>query len=106
MLSATANSVNGVPIRLTKERWKHIINSHPEISQEDLKEILNSLSKPDMVLKGDLDELLAVKKKSDSRAWIVIPYKEIDQNDGFVLTAYLTTDASWLLKKEVLWNKE
>lgn len=106
MLLATVNSVNNIPIRLTQERWEHILNSHPEISKGDLKEVLETITKPDMVLKGDLDELLAVKKKPGNKIWIVVPYKEIDKADGFILTAYITTDSSWLLKKEVLWNKE
>lgn len=106
MLLATVRSVNNIPKRLTKERWDHIINSHPEISQGNLEDILKTISKPDMILKGDLDELLAVKKKLGSKVWFVVPYKELDNSDGFVLTAYLTTDSSWLLKKEIIWNKE
>lgn len=105
MLLATVNSINGVPIRFTKERWEHIRNSHPEILEENLKDILNAISSPDMVLRGDLDELLAVKNVS-RKTWIVVPYKEVDPKDGFILTAYLTTSINWLFKKEIIWNKD
>lgn len=104
MLLAVVKSVNKVLVRLTKERWEHIKNSHPEISE--FKDVLEVISNPDMLLKGDLDELLAVKKSLGTSVWFVVPYKEVDKNDGFILTAYLTTDISWLLKKEIIWNKD
>jgi hypothetical protein len=28
----TAYSVNGVPVRLTDERWTHIVNAHDEMA--------------------------------------------------------------------------
>jgi len=31
MILGIADSVNGVPIRLTDERWEHILDSHPEL---------------------------------------------------------------------------
>ena len=106
MLLATVKSVNNASIRLTKERWEHIKNSHPEIAHEDLENVLNAVSKPDVILKGDLDELLAVKREAGGKLWFVVPYKEIDSNDGFILTAYVTTDAGWLFKKKVIWSKD
>jgi hypothetical protein len=61
MVLAYTISKNGVKIRLTKERWVHILTSHLEFSGDDLKFILQVISRPDMILKGDKDELLAVK---------------------------------------------
>jgi len=57
-----------------------------------------------MILEGDADELLAVKK-TRKKMWFVVVYKEINQKDGFILTAYITTDEKWLFKRKVLWNK-
>lgn len=34
MADAIAISVNGVPIRLTEERWGHIKEIHPEMTEE------------------------------------------------------------------------
>ena|SRR3989344_6145090 len=99
-------SKNKVKIRLTEERWKHIVNSHLELSAKDFSKIVNTIKHPDIVLKGDMGELLAVRKKSGSRQYYVVPYKELDGKDGFILTAYLTTDLRWLLQKEVIWNKK
>lgn len=106
MLLVSVKSINGVPIRLTKERWEHIKNSHPELDKKDMQDVLGIISKPDMVLKGDLDEVLAVQKIQGSKVWFVVPYKEIDAKDGFILTAYLTSDIGWLFKKEIVWSKE
>lgn len=106
MILSTAHSVNGVPIRLTKERWEHIITSHLEIKPNNYKKVLNIVKNPDAILKGDFEELLAVRKRSSKNPWIVVVYKEISQEDGFVITAYLTTDSRWLFQREIIWSKE
>jgi len=102
----TVLSKNGISIRLTQERWSHIITSHLEIKSQDLKTIISVVENPEFILKGDLDELLAIKKKAGSKSWFVIPYKEIGESDGFILTAYLTTDIRWLFQRKVIWSKE
>jgi len=66
---------------------------------------LGVVEKPDMVLLGDCDELLAVSKISRRKQWLVVVYKE-DKNDGFVITAYVTSDIKWLLKRKVKWIKK
>lgn len=105
MILTTATSKNGVLIRLTEERWQHIINTHPEINPKDFLIVMNVIENPDAILQGDVGELLAIKKHG-TKAWIVVPYKEIGNKDGFVLTAYQTTDSRWLFQREILWNKE
>lgn len=106
MILGIVISKNRVPIRLTDERWKHIATSHLEISLKDTKLILNTVENPDVILKGDTEELLAVQKRSGKKIWLVVAYREISQKDGFILTAYLTTDSSWLFQREIIWNKE
>jgi hypothetical protein len=105
MLLGTALSKNGVPIRLTSERLEHIISSHKEISEEDYPSILDVVEKPDVILKGDIDELLAVKKKPRTKYFYVVIYKEIPNLDGFVITAYITSQIKWLFKRKIIWNK-
>ena len=105
MLLVKVISKNNVTIRLTPERWQHIITSHLEIDSEDYKSVMCTIEDPDIIFKGDQGELLAVKR-TGTKIWIVVPYREIDKEDGFVLTAYLTTDSSWLFRKEIIWNKE
>lgn len=106
MVLATVLSRNGVPIRLTDERWHHVVITHLEINTDDFPKIINVVAKPDLILKGNKGELLAVKKISRKRVWTVVPYKEVSQEDGFVLSAYFTSDLFWLLKKEIIWSKE
>lgn len=106
MILATAFSKNGVPIRLTSERWQHIVLTHLEIDPDDFQKIIKIITNPDLILKGNKGELIAVKKMPRKKAWIVVPYKEVSQEDGFVLTTYFTSDLFWLLKKEIIWSKE
>lgn len=105
MIDSTTKSVNKILIRLTNERWKHITYSHKEINFTNFKNVLGVVEKPDMVLVGDSDELLAVSKISRRKQWFVVVYKE-GKDDGFVITAYVTSDIKWLLKRKVKWIKK
>lgn len=106
MSLGTAVSKNGVTIRLTDERWLHIITSHKEIDPLDFERVLNAIENPDIVFSGDTGELLAVKKIPGSSKWFVVVYKERSKTDGFVLTTYMTTDYRWLFKRRVIWSKK
>ncbi len=99
---ASIVSINSIPVRLTDERWEHIVLLHPNLSQKQGR-ILATVQNPDSVLKGSAGELLALSKVS-KRRYIVVIYKET-QNDGFIITAYETTDTKWLFKKKSIWNK-
>lgn len=46
-----AYSVNGVPIRLTYERWYHIIESHDDLAGY-FYDVLETIEKPDLVVRG------------------------------------------------------
>jgi len=46
MILDIADSVNGVPIRLTDERWEHIVDSHPDMSSL-LDAVLDAVRNPD-----------------------------------------------------------
>lgn len=105
MILGTTRSKNGVTIRLTDERWLHITYSHKEIDATLFPIILQSIKSPDIILRGDQGELLAVRKQPRKKNWIVVVYRESDTKDGFVLTAYVTTDFRWLLKRKIVWNK-
>ena len=47
MFPKTAIAVSGKRIRLTKERWNHIRERHPEVADK-LSEILETIADPDM----------------------------------------------------------
>lgn len=99
-----AFSVNGVPIRLTEERLRHILNNHPEL-KDGKERILKTISNPDLVQRGDIGSLLAIKKFDKTPVtedkYLVVAYKEVTNLDGFVLTAYYT---SYLRKRIILWK--
>jgi len=97
-------SVNGVPVRLTEERWKHITSRHPEMVGQHAC-VLATLAEPDLVQLGDRGELLAVRWWEGSSLGdkhLVVVYREIGVDDGFVLTAYFTNRPS--PSRDIVWT--
>ncbi len=45
-------SKNHVPLRLTIERWDHIMKRHPEMDGEKEK-VLDTITDPDLIQQGD-----------------------------------------------------
>jgi len=96
-------SINGVNIRLTFERWYHISEGHPELTGTSF-EILEIINQPDTVVKGLSGEYLAIRKIN--KKYLVSVYREINKKDGFVITAFYTSDLKSLLKKrKIIWQK-
>ena len=96
---------NGVPVRLTEERWQHIVYRHPEMDGQREKG-LETLSGPDMVQRGDFGALLAVKFYSEtpmSEKFLVVVYREVSVEDGFILTSYLARRPS--ARREMVWRR-
>ncbi len=93
-------SVNNIPIRLTDERWAHITEEHCELAGLRL-EVLETVAKPDRVLAGGEGELLAVRELSPGKHLVAI-YRELAQ-DGFIITAFLTSKTKTLEKRKLLW---
>jgi hypothetical protein len=94
-----AYSVNGVPIRLTDERWNHIVKARDDLIdyQEDC---LRVIEKPDLVLAGHGGSLKAVKGYGRNR-YLVVLYREVSSEDGFVITAYF---ARKIQRRKVVWR--
>ena len=53
-------SINGVPIRLTHERWYHIIENHDDLASY-FYEALDTIENPDFVLRGNQGTLKATR---------------------------------------------
>ncbi len=99
------NSKNGVPIRLTQERWGHIARRHPEMENQREK-VLETLNTPDIIQQGDLDTQIAVKLYAETplaEKYLIVVYRETSEADGFVLTAYFTNTPSD--RRKVLWRR-
>ncbi len=105
MMDTTVYSRNDVPIRLTQERWKHIVRRHPEMDNQRQR-VLETVGEPDMVQQGDFGELLAIRFYSETpltSKHLVVAYKEGGASDGFVLTAYLARRPS--ARRKTLWKR-
>ncbi len=98
-----AISINGANIRLTFERWYHISESHRELAGLAF-EVLEIINHPDMIVKGLTGELLALRKIN--KKYLVSIYREINKKDGFIITAFFTSDLESLLKKrKIIWQR-
>ena len=78
---------------------------HPEIS--DLKErVLETVEAPDILQEGDVGALLAIRfypQTPLTSKYLVVAYREVAEEDGFILTAYLTNRPS--ARRRVLWKR-
>jgi hypothetical protein len=99
-LDSIAKSVTGVRIRLTDERWAHITEEHCELAGLRL-EILETIARPQRVLAGTGGECLALRE-TEAGKWLVAVYRELD-DDGFVITAFLTRRQGALQRRKQLW---
>src|SRR4030042_3348293 len=98
-------SVSNVPIRLSDERWNHIVENHNDIAGY-YYDVLEAVASPTWILEGDEDELWAVKLISKGKAFLVI-YKEFkDQHDGFIISAFIQATIKKLLKRRILWQQQ
>lgn len=94
---------NGLTIRLTEERWQHITAGHPELLNLQ-SETLQAIENPDKILEGNNGELLAVKLLGDNK-YLVTIYKEEEEEDRFIITAYLTKRINSLNKRKEVWSR-
>jgi hypothetical protein len=93
-------SKNGVPIRLTDERWVHITEEHGELA--DMRaEIVDTVANPTWIFAGRQGEQLAVRE-IESGKYLVVVYRE-SPNDGFLITAFLTRRLHTLQRRRQLW---
>ena len=100
-MTLTATSRSGVPIRLTAERWTHIVEEHCELAGLR-EEALQAIEEPERVLSGGAGELLAVRSVEIGKALVVV-YHEVSKADGFVITAFLTRRLAQLDRRTQVW---
>lgn len=102
---AIEHSRSGVPIRLTDERWRHIVARHPELDNQR-ERILETIADPDAIYEGDTSETLAIRfyaRTPLTSKHLVVAYREMNAADGFVVTAYLTRRPS--AQRVVIWKR-
>jgi len=96
-----AYSVNGIPIRLTYERWYHITENHDDLASH-FHDVLETVENPDLVARGNKGSLKAARNLG-RRRWLVIVYKEVSKRDGFIITAYFLDRKP---KGEIIWRRQ
>lgn len=98
-----AKSINNIPIRLTNERWIHIVENHDDLAGY-FDDVLLTVESPDYVIKGYQEALIALKQKEEGK-FLAVVYKEIGRSDGFIITAYLTSKIT-LEREVILWQRQ
>ncbi len=89
------NSINKVPIRLTHERWNHIVENHIEMAGYYYD-----------VLEGDYGKLLAIKPIAENKYIIVIYRENKAINDGFIITAFISSKIKKVLRRKIIWQQK
>lgn len=83
----TVDSIRGVPIRLTEERWEHITSSKPYM-EAYYERVLEAIERPTTILRGYAGTQVAVLPLGKQR-YLHVVYREISQDDGFIITAFV-----------------
>ncbi len=97
----SANSINGVPIRLTEERWEHIVSNKPYMYSYD-DAILKAIEQPTVILGGYAGSQIAVLALGRAK-YLHVVYKEVSSNDGFVITAYIGLKYN---RDQIIWPRK
>lgn len=95
-----AYSVNGVPIRLTEERWEHIVSNKPYM-ESYYERLLDAIEKPTCVLRGYAGSLVAILSVGRQR-YLHVVYKEVSREDGFIITAFIAQKYN---RKLIVWSQ-
>ena len=94
----------GRPIRLTAERWRHILE-HPEMVEQRFR-LAETLADPEVVIATEKDSVVhAYHRLYEStpvtRKYMVVAVKILGE-DAFILTAYFTSQVK---KGSTIWLK-
>ena len=87
-------------IRLTEERWAHIMEEHGELRGMQAM-VLGTVASPERILLGGAEEYLAMREVEPGK-WLVVVYRE-GAEDGFIITAFLTRKRRQLDRRIQRW---
>lgn len=91
-------SIRNIPIRLTAERWYHIVENHDDVAGH-YDDVLETIENPDLVLRGYKGALIAIRGAGRGRYFCVV-HRELNEDDGFVISAFFTTEIN---KRQIIW---
>ena len=78
---------------------------HPELDGQR-EAVLETVAEPECILQGDYGEILAARFYRGTLLgdkYLVVAYREVNDTDGFILTAYYTRRLS--TQRETLWKR-
>jgi hypothetical protein len=93
-------SINGVLIRLTLERWFHIVENHDEVAGY-YDAVLDTVTNPELIVPGHRGSLTAIRSYG-RRRYLYVIYREVTSEDGFIITAYFSSKVN---RKKALWKR-
>ena len=93
-------SKGGVSLRLTDERWTHIVEEHSEMAGLRL-DVLETVADPSVILEGNYGAFMAIREIAGGK-YLVVIYKETS-DDGFVITAFMTRRQRFLASRKRIW---
>jgi hypothetical protein len=70
------------------------------------QQVIETVAEPDMVQQGDVGELLAIRFYATTPLTsqsLVVAYREISSEDGFIVTAYLASRPS--TRRATIWKR-
>ncbi len=97
----SADSINGVPIRLTEERWEHIVSNKPYM-EAYYEKVLDTIERPTWVLRGYAGTLVAVLTLGRQQ-YLHVVYREVSRKDGFIITAFIARKVN---RETTIWPKK
>ena len=95
-----------IPIRITDERWIHVVESHDYMAG-NLDLVVETVENPDYIVAGRKGEVIALRHyetTSISEKSVVAVYRELT-DDGFLITAFMTSQPETILRRDILWRK-
>ena len=101
MILETVYSLNDIPVRLTEERWRHIVDAHPYMTRY-YEQMLDAVDDPEYIILGHKGSLIAVVGLQKNKILHVM-YRELSKADGFIITAYIKTSFD---KKKSIWRRD
>ncbi len=101
MILGIADSINGVRIRLTDERWEHILYRRPEMASF-IETLLDAVEDPEYILRAYKGTLIAIVHLG-KRSYLNVVYRELSHTDGFIITARIEPE---LDKSKIIWRRD
>jgi hypothetical protein len=96
-----AYSINDIPIRLTEERWEHIVSNKPYMGVY-YEKVLDAIEQPTWIVRGYGGTLVAVFTLGRQQ-YLHVVYREVNRKDGFIITAFI---ARKINREAIIWPRK